>query len=223
MQGQFLLPLLKRKAFFYGWIRVPIFSKAIPLYATELSCFQWSRNTPWNFKIQVIDNHRYRKSWPDNLDGWCYRPNRAAIINCFNYQRYVLQLKKCITAEIWNTLKHKRNAKPTLIGAVDGGTGTIGSHVAKLILYTSLSLVCISNRNQRCLRKNFLHNGFSDYFLFCTKRGTFINEQRSDRSRPIMWTFKKRKKECTLYEYLKKKKIPQKTDLEYTVQFLAWC
>ena len=42
----------------------------------------------------------------------------------------------------------KRNAKPTLIGAVDGGTGTIGSHVAKLILYTSLSLVCISNTNQ---------------------------------------------------------------------------
>ena len=77
--------------------------------------------------------------------------------------------------------------------------------MAKLILYTSLSLVCISNRNQRCLRKNFLHNGFSDYLLFCTKRGAFIHEQRSDRSRPIMRTFKKRKKECTLYEYLKKK------------------
>ena len=83
--------------------------------------------------------------------------------------------------------------------------------MAKLILYTSLSLVCISNRNQRCLRKNFLHNGFSDYLLFCTKRGPFIHEQRSDRSRPITRTFKKRKKECTLYEYLKKKKIPQKT------------
>ena len=53
--------------------------------------------------------------------------------------------------------------------------------------------------------QNFLHNGFSDYFLFCTKRGAFIHEQRSDRSRPIMRTFKKRKKECTLYEYLKKK------------------
>ena len=77
--------------------------------------------------------------------------------------------------------------------------------MAKLILCTSLSLVCISNRNQRCLRKDFLHNGFSDYFLFCTKRGAFIHEQRSDRSRPIMRTFKKRRKECTLYEYLKKK------------------
>ena len=117
--------------------------------------------------------------------------------------------------------EHKRNAKPTLIAAVDGGTGTIGSHVAKLILYTSLSLVCISNRNKRCLRKNFLHNGFREYFLFCTKRGAFIHKQRSDQSRPIMRTFKKRKKECILYEYLKKKKIPQKTDLEYTVQFLA--
>ena len=98
----------------------------------------------------------------------------------------------------------QKERKTTLIGAVDGGTGTIGSHVAKLILYTSLSLVCISNRNQRCLRKNFLHNGFSDYFLFCTKRGAFIHEQRSDRSRPTMRTFKKRKKECTLYQYLKK-------------------
>ena len=53
----------------------------------------------------------------------------------------------CITAEIWNTLKHKRKAKPTLIGPVDGGTGTIGSHVAKLILYTSLSLVCTGARS----------------------------------------------------------------------------
>ena len=66
--------------------------------------------------------------------------------------------------------------------------------MAKLILSTSLSLVCISN-------KNFLHNGFSD-----SKRGAFIHEQRSDRSRPIMRTFKKRKQECPLYEYLKKKK-----------------
>ena len=59
-------------------------------------------------------------------------------------QHYVLQFKKCITAAIWNTLKHKRNPKPTLIGAVDGGTGTMGSHVAKLILYTSLSLACVA-------------------------------------------------------------------------------
>ena len=65
--------------------------------------------------------------------------------------------------------------------------------MAKLILYTSLSLVCISNRNQRC-----------DYFPFCTKRGAFIHEHRSDRSRPLTRTFKKRKKECTLYEHLKK-------------------
>ena len=100
----------------------------------------------------------YLRSKSDNLNRWCYRPSRTAIINSFNYQRYVLELKKCITAEIWNTLKHKRNAKPTLIGAVDGGTGTLGSRVSKLILYTSLSLVRISNRNQRCLRKNFLHN-----------------------------------------------------------------
>ena len=129
-------------------------------------------------------------------------PESRRIINSFNCCR---------------NLKHpetQRNAKPTLIGAVDGGTGTIGSHVAKLILYTSLSLVCISNRNQRCLRKNFLHNnGFSDYFLFCTKRGTFIHEQRSDRSRTIMRTFKKRKKECTLYEYFKKKKNSAKDRL----------
>ena len=68
--------------------------------------------------------------------------------------------------------------------------GIIGSHVAKLNLYTSLSLACISNRNQRCLGKNFLHNGFSDYFLFCTKRGAFVHEQRSDRSK-IMRTFNK--------------------------------
>ena len=34
----------------------------------------------------------------------------------------------------------KRNAKPTLIGAVDGGSGIIGSHVAKLILYTCSSV-----------------------------------------------------------------------------------
>ena len=31
-----------------------------------------------------------------------------------------------------------RTRLPTLIGAVDGGSGIIGSHVAKLILYTSL-------------------------------------------------------------------------------------
>ena len=117
-------------------------------------------------------------------------------------------------------MKHKRNAKPTLIGAVDGGTGTIGSHMAKLILYTSLSLVCISNRNQRCLRRNFLHNSFSDYFLFCTKRGAFIHEQRSDRSRPIMRTFKKRKKECTLYEYLKKKKFRKRQTWNTLSSFL---
>ena len=40
------------------------------------------------------------RSYSDNLDGSCYRPSRATIINSFNYQRYVLQLKKCITAEI---------------------------------------------------------------------------------------------------------------------------
>ena len=58
-----------------------------------------------------------------------------------------------------------------------------GSHVAKLILYTSLSLLCISNRNQRCLQQNiFFHNGFNDYFRFCSKRRTFIQEQRSDRN-----------------------------------------
>ena len=120
-------------------------------------------------------------------------------------------------------LKHpetQRNAKPTLIGAVGGGTGTTGSNVAKLILYTSLSLVCISNRNQRCLCKNFLHNGLSDYFLFCTKRGTFIHEQRSDRSRTIMRTFKKRKKECTLYEYLKKKKFRKRQTWNTLSSFL---
>ena len=58
-----------------------------------------------------------------------------------------------ITSEIWDTLKHERNAKPTLIFAVDGGNGIIGSLVAKLILYTSLSLMCISNRNQTCLQQ----------------------------------------------------------------------
>ena len=126
---------------------------------------------------------------------------------------------KSVSLQKFETPWNIRNAKPTLIGAVDGDTGTIGSHVAKLILYPSLSLVCMKNRNQRCLR--CAGYGFSDYFLFCTKRGAFIQEQRSDRSRPIMRTFKKRKKECTLYEYLKKKKFPQKTDLEYTVQFLA--
>ena len=110
-------------------------------------------------------------------------------------------------------LKHaetQKERKTTLIGAVDGGTGTIGSHVAKLILYTSLSLVCISNRNQRCLRKNFLHNGFSDYFLFCTKRGAFIHEQRSDRSRPTMRTFKKKKKRVYTISIFKENKFRKK-------------
>ena len=90
-------------------------------------------------------------------------------------------IKKYITAEIRNTLKHERNAKPTLIGAFNGGSGITGSHVAKLILYTSLSLMCISNRNQKCLQqKTIFHNGFSDYFLFCSKRVAFIHEHRSD-------------------------------------------
>ena len=92
--------------------------------------------------------------------------------------------------------------------------------MAKLILYTSLSLVCISNRNQRCLRKNSLHYGFSDYFLFWTKRGAFIHEQRSDRSRPIMRTFKKRKKQRTLYEYLKKKKCRKRQTWNTLSSFL---
>ena len=55
------------------------------------------------------------------------------------------------------------------------------SHVAKLILYTSLSLMCISNRNQKFLQqKTIFHNGFSDYFLLCSKRVAFIHGQRSD-------------------------------------------
>ena len=109
------------------------------------------------------------------LDGLCYRPSRPAKINS-------------IIAEIWNTLKQKRNAKPTLNGAVDGGRGIIGSHVAKLILYTSLSLMCISNRNQKCLQqKTIFHNGFSDYFLLCSKRVVFIHEQRSDGRARNLW------------------------------------
>ena len=131
-----------------------------------------------------------------------YRPSRAAIttplitnvmfcsLKSISLQKF--ETPSLRTADVSPRSSPLRDTKG--IGAVDGGTGTIGSHVAKLILYTSLSLVCISNRNQRCLRKNFLHNGFSDYFLFCTKRGAFIHEQRSDRSRPIMRTFKKEKK-----------------------------
>ena len=86
----------------------------------------------------------------------------------------VLQLKKYITAEIWSTLKHKRNAKPTLIGAVDGGSGIIGSHVAKLILYTSLSLVCISNRNQRCLRKKLSFTTASAIISYFARKGELL-------------------------------------------------
>ena len=60
----------------------------------------------------------------------------------------VLQLKKYITAEIWNTLKHKRNAKPTLIGAVVGGSGIIGSHAAKHPQAAKLILTVIYHLNQ---------------------------------------------------------------------------
>ena len=51
-------------------------------------------------------------------------PESPAKINSFYYQR-----------SPWNT---RGTQKPTLIDAVDGGSGIIGSHVAKLILYTRL-------------------------------------------------------------------------------------
>ena len=103
----------------------------------------------------------------------CYRPSRAAIINSFNVN--VLQLKKYITGEIWNTLKQKRNSKPTLIGAVDGGSGIIGSHVAKLILYTPWSLVCISDINQRCLRKKLSSQRLQRLFPILHEKGNFYS------------------------------------------------
>ena len=98
------------------------------------------------------------------------------MINSFNYQRSAAKnVYHC------RNLKHERSTKPTLIGVFDGGSGIIGSHVAKLILYTSLSLMCISSRNQKCLQqKTIFHNGFSDYFLLCSKRVVFIHEHRSD-------------------------------------------
>ena len=98
------------------------------------------------------------------------------MINSFNYQRSAAKnVYHC------RNLKHERSTKPTLIGVFDGGSGIIGSHVAKLILYTSLSLMCISNRNQKCLQqKTIFHNGFSNYFLLCSKRVAIIHDHRSD-------------------------------------------
>ena len=60
--------------------------------------------------------------------------------------------------------------------------------MAKLILYTSLSLMCISNRNQKCLQqKTIFHNGFSNYFLLCSKRVAIIHDHRSDSRARNSW------------------------------------
>ena len=114
-------------------------------------------------------------------------PESPPKINSFNCQRSaakpeIISLQKSETP--WKT-RGTQNQHLYHIDAVDGGSGIIGSHVAKLILYTSrstsLSLMCISNRNQKCLQqKTIFHNGFSDYFLLCSKRVAFIHEHRSD-------------------------------------------
>ena len=57
-------------------------------------------------------------------------------------------------------------------------------------------------------------------FPILHEKGAFIHEQRSDRSRPIMRTFKKRKKERTLYEYLKKKKFRKRQTWNTLSSFL---
>ena len=42
--------------------------------------------------------------------------------------------------------------------------------------------VHLKKKSEVSTAKTFFPNGFSDYFRFCSKRGTFIHEQRSDRN-----------------------------------------
>ena len=58
--------------------------------------------------------------------------------------------------------------------AVDGGSRIIGSHVARLILYTSLSLVCISDRSQRCLRKKPFFTTASAIISYLARKGELL-------------------------------------------------
>ena len=93
--------------------------------------------------------------------------SRPAKIKSFNYQ--LSAALKYITAEIWNTKGTQNNT----CRRSDGGSGMIGSHVARLILYKSF-VVCISNRDQRCLRqKTLFHNGFSEKLPILLEKGSF--------------------------------------------------
>ena len=49
-----------------------------------------------------------------------------------------------------------------------------GSHVAKLILYTSLSLVCVSNRHQKCLRKKTFFTTASAIISYFALKGELL-------------------------------------------------
>ena len=116
---------------------------------------------------------------------------------------------------------HCRNLKKPetqkeLIGTVDGGTGTIGSHVAKLILYTSL----FQTEIRGVCTKTFSTTASAIISYFARKGELlFTNSDQIEADR--LCELSKKEKRSVHYMNIKRKKIPQKTDLEYTVQFLA--
>ena len=63
--------------------------------------------------------------------------------------------------------------------------------MAILSLYTSLSLVCISNRNQRCLRKKLSSQRLQRLFPILHKKGSFYSRTAIRSKQTIMLTFNK--------------------------------
>ena len=107
---------------------------------------------------------------------------------------------------VWNTLKHKRNAKPTLIGAVDGGTGTIGSHVAKLVFHIFIPSVHFKQKSEVSAQKlssqqlqrlfPILHEKGSFYSRkeIRSKQTDYANFQKKKKGVYTIWIFKEKKK-----------------------------
>ena len=89
-----------------------------------------------------------------------------------------------------------------LFCAVDGNSGLIGSHVVKLILYTSL--LCVSNRNQGVsVAQNFLSQWLQRLFLILLEKRSFYSR--------------------TAFRWLGQKFIIQSTHSCVTTYFLNQC
>ena len=77
----------------------------------------------------------------------------------------------------------------------------------KLILYTSLSLVCFSNKKSEVSAQKLSSQRRQQLFPILHKKGSFYSRTAIRSKQTDYANFQKKKKECTLYEYLKNKKF----------------